>query len=201
MNAMSSEKRKYDLKARAEAQQQTRQRIVQVTMELHKELGPAQTTISEIARRAGVQRLTVYNHFPHEAELVGACQAHWLALHPPPDVGAAFAGTDPVRRVATVLGAFYTWYRETAAMAEKVQRDREAVPALDTLLQQTGDAALDQLAAGLADGFGGANGGRMRRPMIRLALDFWTWRRLAHEGLDDEEAAALMATAVDSAGK
>jgi AcrR family transcriptional regulator len=201
MNTMSSQKRKYDLKARAEAQQQTRQRIVRVTMELHEEVGPAHTTITEIARRAGVQRLTVYNHFPHEAELVGACQAHWLALHPPPDVEAAFAGTDPVRRVATVLGAFYAWYRETAAMAEKVQRDREAVPALDTLLQQTGDAVLDELAAGLADGCGGANSGRMRRPMIRLALDFWTWRRLAHEGLDDEEAAALMAAAVDGAGK
>lgn len=200
MNAMSSEKRKYDLKARAEAQQQTRERIVRATMELHKEVGPAQTTISEIARRAGVQRLTVYNHFPHEAELVGACQAHWLALHPPPDVGAAFALTDPVRRVATVLGSFYNWYRETAAMAEKVQRDREAVPALDTLLQQTADAALDELAAGLADGFA-ANGGRTRRPMIRLALDFWTWRRLAHEGLDDDEAAALMAAAVDSVGE
>jgi AcrR family transcriptional regulator len=197
---MSSEKRKYDLKARAEAQQQTRERIVRATMELHKEVGPAQTTISEIARRAGVQRLTVYNHFPHEAELVGACQAHWLALHPPPDVGAAFALTDPVRRVATVLGSFYNWYRETAAMAEKVQRDREAVPALDTLLQQTADAALDELAAGLADGFA-ANGGRTRRPMIRLALDFWTWRRLAHEGLDDDEAAALMAAAVDSVGE
>jgi AcrR family transcriptional regulator len=199
MNAMSSEKRKYELKARAQAQQQTRERIVRATMELHEEVGPAHTTIAEVARRAGVQRLTVYNHFPHEAELLGACQAHWLGLHPPPDIGPALGCTDPLRRVATVLGAFYAWYRETAAMAEKVQRDREALPALDTLLQQTGDAALDELAAGLADGSAGASGGRTRRPMIRLALDFWTWRRLAHEGLDDAEAAALMAAAVDSA--
>jgi AcrR family transcriptional regulator len=201
MNAMSSEKRRYELKARAEAQRETRERIVRATMALHEEVGPAQTTIAEIARRAGVQRLTVYNHFPDEAELFGACQAHWLSLHPPPDVDAAFARTDPVERVATVLGAFYAWYRETAAMAEKIQRDRDAVPALDTVMQQTGDAALADLAAGLAAGFGGADDGRTRRPMIRLALDLWTWRRLTLEGLDDGEAAAVMAAAVESAGK
>ncbi|MBV8944057.1 MAG: helix-turn-helix transcriptional regulator, partial [Solirubrobacterales bacterium] len=69
---MSSEKRRYQLKARAESQRQTRERIVRATMELHREVGPAQTTIAEIARRAGVQRLTVYNHFPEEAELFEA---------------------------------------------------------------------------------------------------------------------------------
>ena len=201
MNAMSSEKRKYELKVRAEAQRETRERIVRAAMALHEEVGPARTTIAEIARRAGVQRLTVYNHFPEEAELVGACQAHWLELHPPPDVGGAFALTDPRERVAAVLGVFYAWYRETEAMAEKVQRDRDAVPALDTLLQQTADAVLGELAAELAAGFGGAGRGRIQRPIIRLALDFWTWRRLTHEGLGDGEAAALMASAVASAGK
>jgi AcrR family transcriptional regulator len=200
MNAMSSEKRKYELKARAEAQRNTRARIVEATMALHEEVGPARTTIAEIARRAGVQRLTVYNHFPEDAELVGACQAHWLALHPPPDVSGALAFEDPVERVAAVLGAFYAWYRETAAMTEKVQRDREAVPALDTLLRQTADTALGELAGGLADGFGDADGGRTRRPIVRLALDFWTWHRLVEEGVDDAEAAALMATAIASSG-
>ena len=54
-------------------------------MELHKEVGPAKTTVAEIARRAGVQRLTVYNHFPEDVELFAACQAHWIGLHPQPD--------------------------------------------------------------------------------------------------------------------
>ncbi len=196
---MSSEKRRYELKARAQAQRETRERIVQATMALHEEVGPAQTTIAEIARRAGVQRLTVYNHFPEEAQLVGACQAHWLELNPPPDVSRAFALADPVERVATVVRAFYAWYRETAAMAEKVQRDRDAVPALDAVLQQTADAALGELADGLAAGFGRADGSRTRRPIIRLALDFWTWRRLTDEGLDDGEAATVMAAAAGSA--
>jgi AcrR family transcriptional regulator len=200
MNAMSSEKRKYVLKARAEGQRETRERIVKATMELHAEVGPAQTTIAEIARRAGVQRLTVYNHFPDEAMLVGECQAHWLSLHPLPDLGPALAMEDPADRLRMVLQSQYGWYRETEAMAEKVQRDRGTVPALDRLLQQTADTPLAQLTGGLAEGFGD-DGVRVvrRRALIRLGLDFWTWQRLNREGFDDQAAAALMAEVVTGA--
>jgi hypothetical protein len=31
------------------------------------------------------------------------------------------------------------------------------------------------------------------RALVRLALDFWTWRRLKDEGLDDAAAADLIA--------
>ena len=84
---MFSEKRNYELRARAGRQQATRRRIVEATVALHREVGPARTTVAEIARRAGVQRLTVYNHFPDDAQLFAACQAHFLAQHPPPDLG------------------------------------------------------------------------------------------------------------------
>ena len=73
-------------------------------------------------------------------------------------------------------------------MAENVRRDRASVPALDALMSDTGDARIAQLAQALGGG-----------PLIALALDFWTWRRLAAEGLHDDEAAALMARAVASA--
>jgi len=193
---MQKQKRPYTLKARAETQQQTRARIVQATMELHQEVGPAKTTVAEIARRAGVQRLTVYTHFPEEIELFGACQAHWMSLHPPPDLGAALALEAPERRLNAVLRDFYAWYRKAAPMTEKIQRDRGAIPALDALMRRTGDAALADLAQTLAKGFG-ARGGRAerQRTLIRLALDFWTWQRLDREGLDDEAAADLMTNA------
>lgn len=200
---MSSEKRTYTLKARAASQRQTRERIVQATMDLHQEVGPAQTTIAEIARRAGVQRLTVYNHFPDEAELIGACQSHWLGLHPPPDVSAAFALGDPEARLAAVLRSYYGWYRATEPMTEKVQRDRSAVAALDALLRQSADAGLGQLADTLAGGFrhrSGTRAARRRRALVALALDFWTWRRLDREGFDDDGAATLMARAVAAVG-
>jgi AcrR family transcriptional regulator len=194
---MSTEKRRYQLKARAESQRQTRERIVKATMDLHREVGPAQTTVSEIARRAGVQRLTVYNHFPEDGELFAACQAHWMGLHPLPDLAAAIASPDPEHRVRACLRAFYGWYRETEPMAENVQRDRAAVPALDALMTRTGDAGLSGLADALCAGFR-LRGGRAdrQRALIRLALDFWTWRRLDREGLDDDAAADVMTEAV-----
>jgi AcrR family transcriptional regulator len=194
---MSTEKRKYQLKARAESQRQTRARIVEATMDLHREVGPALTTVAEIARRSGVQRLTVYNHFPEDIELFAACQAHWMGLHPLPDLSAALALPDPEDRVRACLRAFYGWYDETAAMAENVQRDRGAVPALDDLMTQTADARLGELADGLCAGFRlrGGRAGR-QRVLIRLALDFWTWRRLHREGLDADAAADVMTEAV-----
>lgn len=188
------------MKARAESRQRTRERIVEATMELHREVGPAKTTVAEVARRAGVQRLTVYNHFPEEAELFGACQAHWMQLHPLPDLGPALEREDPVERIRAALEAFYGWYRETEPMAERVQRDRLAVPALDGLMRTTADIRLDELSAALAASFR-SRGKRAerRRSLARLALDFWTWRRLDREGLDDSAAAALMANAVAEA--
>jgi AcrR family transcriptional regulator len=197
MNTVSTQKRRYELKARAESQRETRERIVQATMELHKEVGPARTTVAEIARRAGVQRLTVYNHFPEDVGLFGACQAHWMDLHPLPDLSAALALPAPTKRVRAVLRAFYAWYRDTAPMAEKIQRDRGAVPALDTLMKQTADVRLAELTGALTDGFR-TRGRRAerQRAVIRLALDFWTWRRLGREGLDDGAAADLMADLV-----
>ncbi len=166
-------------------------------MELHKEVGPAKTTVAEIARRAGVQRLTVYNHFPEEDELFGTCQAHWMSLNPLPDFSEALALTDASERVRAVLRGYYGWYRKTAPMAEKVQRDRGALPPLDALMTRTADARLAQLTEALAGGFRsrGHRGERLRA-LIRLALDFWTWRRLSREGLDDDTAARLMSESV-----
>ncbi len=197
MNSASSEKRRYELKARAEAQRQTRERIVQATVDLHREVGPVRTTVAEIARRAGVQRLTVYNHFPDDAALFGACQARWIQLHPLPDLAAALAHDQPVDRIRAALLGYYRWYRETAPMAEWVQRDRAAVAALDELLHRTADARLDQLARQLATALPAA--GRPAghtRVLVRLALDFWTWRRLDREGLNDPTAARIMTDAI-----
>jgi AcrR family transcriptional regulator len=191
---MSTEKRRYELKARADRQQETRRRIVEATAALHEEVGPARTTVAEIARRAGVQRLTVYNHFPEDGELFAACQAHFLAGHPPPDFGPALALDDPRARVEAALRMLYASYRERAPMTEKVVRDRAAVPALDALLERTMDAQQAGLAAALAAGFGAA-AGRLRA-VVAVALDFPTWQRLEREGLDDAAAAALMADVV-----
>jgi AcrR family transcriptional regulator len=174
-------KRKYELKARAARQEETRRRITEATVALHEEVGPARTTVAEVARRAGVTRLTVYNNFPEERELFAACQGHWFERHPPPKL-------DPADGLEVVLRSLYGWYRETARMAENVRRDRTLVPELDALMRDTGDARMAELGEALGGG-----------PLVALALDFWTWRRLAAEGLSEANAATLMARAAASA--
>jgi AcrR family transcriptional regulator len=197
MNTMSTKIRKYELKARAESQRETRDRIARVTAELHEEKGVAHTTVAEIARRAGVTRLTVYNHFADLSELLPACAAHYEQLHPTPDFGSVLAHGDSEERVRGVLGLVYRWYRETEPMYGKLFSDRASVPELDRFLEQNVDRMLDGLGADLAAPFAvrGRQADRLRA-LIRLALDFWTWRRLAGEGLDDEAAADVMAAAV-----
>ena len=56
--------RRYELKKRAEGQAETRRRIVRAAVELHGTLGPARTSVSAIAERAGVRRATVHDQFP-----------------------------------------------------------------------------------------------------------------------------------------
>jgi AcrR family transcriptional regulator len=194
---MSTGKRPYALKERARRQAQTRQRIVEATVALHEERGPAATTVAAIARRAGVSRLTVYKHFPSDGELFAACQQQFFAQHPPPELGRALALGDPDRRLRAVLAALYPSYRRQAAMTAKVLRDRQGLPALDALLAQTLDARQAELAEALAAG-GAADrpAGQHARAVLALALDFGTWLQLTRAGLSDGGAAELMADLV-----
>jgi AcrR family transcriptional regulator len=196
-NTVSSEKRTYKLKERARRQEQTRERIIQATVALHQEVGPAATTVAEIARRAGVSRLTVYNNFPTDGDMFAACQRRFLTNNPVPDLSAALAIDQPGERVRAVLALMYRSFRQQAPMSAKVLHDRGALPALDALLVRTRDASIAQLTTTLAGGFAarGAAGARLRA-LISLALDFWTWQRLTQEGLSDDKAARLMSDVV-----
>jgi AcrR family transcriptional regulator len=188
MNTVSTQKRRYELKARAQAQEATRERIAAAASALHEEVGIGRTTVADIARRAGVQRLTVYNHFPDLEALLPACTAHWRARHPLPDLTAALAEPDPATRLRAALTALYGWYRETAPMQRRVLGERAGVPELDAWLARSRDPQMAELADALSPG--------LSRPLVAVALDFWTWQRLAAEGLDDAAAAALMAGSV-----
>src|SRR4051794_32341596 len=78
---MAASRRAYEQRERARSTADTRQRIVEATVALHEEVGPAKTTVAETARRAGVTRLTVYTHFPEDRELFAACSQHFIAAH------------------------------------------------------------------------------------------------------------------------
>jgi AcrR family transcriptional regulator len=201
INTVSTQTRKYELRARADSQRETRDRIARATAELHEEKGVARTTVAEIARRAEVTRLTVYNHFPDLGALLPACAAHYEGLHPMPDLGAVLEQAEPGERVRGALAQLYGWYRETEPLYSKLFSDRASVPELDRFLEKNIDRVQAELADDLVAAFG-VRGRRAERTgaLIRLALDFWTWRRLSGEGLDDEAAADLMVAAIAAHG-
>lgn len=201
-NEMTTEtaKRKYVLKDRAARQAETRRRIVESTVALHQEIGPAQTQISEVARRAGVQRVTVYNHFPDDRSLFAACSAHWRALHPGPDAQRWRSIPSAAERVRMVLGDIYAWYRETASMTGNVLRDSQTLPVLHSVIKGGLLRYLNSIPEIVAEPFD-ARGKRRERIVgaARAAVDFQFWRAL--EPLGDEDAAELGAGLVELAAR
>lgn len=185
-------RRTYRLKERAERQRQTRDQIVAATMALHEELGPKATTVSSIAERAGVERLTVYRHFPDQTELFAACTSRWLALHPPPGEETWRDIADPGARTRAVLTALYGYYRRTERMWSVSYRDVDEVPALRSPM-----AAFHRYLRGLRDELTEAWSGRVPderalKATLSHALKFATWRSLAAEGMKPAEMAAMV---------
>jgi AcrR family transcriptional regulator len=162
-------------------------------MELHGTVGPARTTISAIAERAGVRRATVYRHFPDEDALFEACSSHWMARHPLPDPAAWAAIEDPDERLRTALGELYQWYDRSDYMLEKTTRDLALVPALRPSMDAFRgwlDAAADSLLRGRPE-----RGARRRRlrAAVGHALACETWRSLTrHQGMSQAETIELM---------
>lgn len=194
---MSAEKRPYRMKRRAELEEQTRTRITESTVALHEELGPARTSISAVAERAGVRRSTVYRHFPDEEALFAACSSHWRAANPPPDPRAWATIEDPAERLELALRELYAFYRRTEGMYTSLLRDEAVVPVVHRLL---GDfygylrAIQDVLITGRALR---GRAARRTRAAIGHALAFPTWRSLTHDQeLSDADAVALMCALV-----
>ena len=120
-------KRKYELKKRAEQMGETRRRITEAAIELHATVGPSRTTLSAVAKQAGVERRTLYRHFPTEADLFAACSTHYFTAHPFPDLGDWRAIRDPQQRLERALDELYAYYERTEPMFTNVLRDAELV--------------------------------------------------------------------------
>jgi AcrR family transcriptional regulator len=197
---MSDQKRQYRMKRRAEQEAETRLRITESAVDLHGTVGPARTSISAVAERAGVRRSTVYRHFPDEAALFAACSGHWMAANPPPDIEAWGLVTAPDERLELALSELYAYYRRTEAMLDRLLRDAPAVPVVEQLmgaLRALLEAALEILMRGR--GLRGRARGRTRAA-IGHSLAFSTWQQLtAEQGLDDEAAGDLMSRLVAAA--
>ena len=170
-------------------------------MRLHGSVGPARTTVSGVAKEAGVQRATVYRHFPDEESLFAACSAHYWASNPPPDPAAWSSISDPAARLRQALDEMYAFYRRTEGMLEKTSRDAPLVEAMATPVAAF-RAYLEAIVAAIVAGRPERGQARRRvQAAVGHAVSFPTWQSLVRQqGLDDPEAVAVMAALVESAG-
>jgi AcrR family transcriptional regulator len=200
---MTTEKatRTYRMRRRAEAQEQTRLRITEAAVELHGTLGPARTSVKAVAERAGVERATVYRHFPNERALFLACSNHWRAANPSPDPATWAAVADPDERLRVALTELYAYYAGTEEMLGNLLRDAATVPIVAELMEGLG-ARLDAMRTALLRGR--LERGRARRDVraaLGHALAFATWSSLVREeGLPQSQAVRLMCGLVAAAG-
>ena len=192
--------RRYTLKRRAERQSETHSRIVEATIAAHQTGDPDEASISAIARRAGVSRLTVYRHFPDELSLLTACTSLYNALHPMPDLNGLAHIEDPVARLSAALTGLYAYYADNEPMLRSGVAAFATHPALLSALRPWFDAleALHQL---LADGWPGrAEAGSVAAGALGHALALQTWLSLrAGQGLTNTQAVALMTSLVTAA--
>ena len=199
MSREISSKRKYELKKRAEEMAETHLRITEAAIELHGTVGPSRTTMSAVAKRAGVERRTLYRHFPTEADLFVACSTHYFTANPWPDLGSWRAIRDPRQRLEHALDELYAYYERTEPMLSNVLRDaelvdyaRDAVVPLQTYLEE----AAEILAVGRPVR------GRRRLVLVgalRHALAFSTWHSLTASGIARANAALLVTALVEAA--
>jgi AcrR family transcriptional regulator len=207
MSSEMSTSRTYELKQRAERQQETRQRIVEAAVELHTTLGPSRTTVKAIAERAEVTRPTVYAHFPDARSLFQACSGHVRATVPTPDPTPWRSISDPGARLETALRDLYGYYELLEPLLENVQRDAAVMPLVAEMnayqvryLEEIRDLLLEAWPAR------GRARARLRRA-IGHALEFRTWQSLVRrQGCPTDEAAQLMVAlarvaASDEAGR
>jgi AcrR family transcriptional regulator len=201
MSRESPPKRKYELKKRAAEMAETHLRITEAAIELHGTVGPARTTLSAVAKQAGVERRTLYRHFPTEADLFEACSTHYFTANPFPDLDNWRAIRDPQQRLERALDELYAYYERTEPMLSNALRDaelvdfaRDAVAPLHAFLEEAADILT----------IGRRARGRRRQLLggaVRHALAFSTWRSLSTNGIGRAEGATLMTTLIDHAGR
>jgi AcrR family transcriptional regulator len=178
------------MRQRAESMEETRLRIVEATSLLHQSLGPAHTTISGIAERAGVTRLTVYRHFPDDESLFAACSAHWTAQQRLPQPSVWANASDAEERLHVGLTDLYRFYRSGEPMLRRIYGDWDYLPAtIQAQLSQRDRAFRDVLL----EPFGTSRQPKELVGVVGHAVSFWTWRSLCLDnGLTNASAVSAM---------
>jgi AcrR family transcriptional regulator len=172
--------RKYELKRRAQSQADTRQRIVEAAVALHTTIGPARTTVSAIAERAGVQRHTVYSHFPDERSLGLACSGLFKDQHPLPDPTPWLRIADGDRRLRRGLAELYAYFEANADRLAPILRDADGNRLVRQMLDLRITPDVTRIRDVLADAFAARATAKARLlAVLDLFVSFQAWRLLA----------------------
>jgi AcrR family transcriptional regulator len=209
-NADKPDKRPYRQKIRAQRREEVHRRITMAAMHLHGSIGPARTTVKDIAEHARVRRATVYNHFPTEMQLLDACSTHWFSENPPPNPTDWVTISDPAKRVEAALEAMYEYYSRGKEMLENVLLDTPQVPALQEILQLKWWPLLERMVAICCQGWSNSgsetgmqseitrndamedlSGSLEMCAILRVVFSFFTWQTLYESGLSSRKAARL----------
>jgi AcrR family transcriptional regulator len=183
--------RAYRMGRRLESVEEMRERIAKATFELHATIGPAKTTISAVAERAGVQRHTVYNHFPDLTSLFRACTEHGMRVTGVPEPASWREIADPVARLRMGLTHLYGYYRVNARMLGNILRDAPLFA--DVGGSEAFEDRMGQIFSTLAEGWEISEAGRPAlQTAIGHAMAFETWRSLTEPGLSDDHARDMM---------
>lgn len=183
-------RRSYRLGRRAEKQQLTRQRIVEAAVELHGSVGPARTSIAQIAERAGVQRHTFYAHFPDERSLMRACSGLALERDPLPDVEKWVEIAPGRERIRHGLQQLYSWYARNEQLTAAVLRDADVHELTREVVQERMWPTFSRALALLGEGLEQSS-----NVLLGVAVDFASWRVLSRT-CDAAAAAGLMSAAI-----
>lgn len=184
--------RTYTLKKRSEQQAETRQRIVDAAVELHSTVGPLATTLSMIAEKAGVQRHTLYAHFPDERSIFQACSAEAHQRDPSPTADAWREIADRAERLTVALTDIYGWYERNARLLSNVMRDVDRHP----MVQEIQKNRVAPIRKGWHDVLGEKLDAK-QRTMLHIAVSFFTWRTLTQQaGVKQAAAVKMMAEGV-----
>jgi AcrR family transcriptional regulator len=190
--------RVYRKAKRAEAQEETRDRIVRATMGLHLEQGIATTSYADVAERAGVGAATVYRHFPTTGSLVEACGAQvWQTIEPPrpEDAAAVFAGLKSRRaRLERLVRELDAFYARGAVPLWRAEQDRDRIPELDASLREVDEGVAALVSAALAD-----DASERTLAIVSALSGFAPWRALKRAGLEKEERVLLQVAILEGA--
>ena len=168
--------REYKMVKRRERVDETRRRIAKATYELHSTIGPALTTVGLISDRAGLPRQTVYRNFGTMLELFRGCIAFGLEMHPLPDPNPWQSITDPGERLQVGLTQLYQWFEATEPVMTNSVRDFGAVKESEEAMQPVGEV-FGRIYQTLCLGWEGSE----VAPLLSLAVDFATWKKLRRE--------------------